>query len=119
MTLMSLGLEDERPVADQGAAGDGIQATSRAQERMLDSWERQIAYCQKYRELLAKKDQQFIDDLSGREPTPSRIRYLNAITAAIQRDPCPASQTNGTNYLRRSWRQAAVRLRPTSKPAIA
>jgi hypothetical protein len=54
---------------------------------MLNSWERQIAYCQKYCELLSKKDQQFVNDLSGREPTPSRIRHLNAVTVAIQRDP--------------------------------
>jgi hypothetical protein len=54
---------------------------------MLNSWERQITYCQKYCELLSKKDQQFVNDLSGREPTPSRIRHLNAVTVAIQRDP--------------------------------
>jgi hypothetical protein len=34
----------------------------------LDSWERQIAYCHKYRELLSKRDQQFVDDLTGRNP---------------------------------------------------
>ena len=76
MTLMS-----------QGATGDDIQPTSSAEQQMLDSWERQIAYCHKYRELLSKRDQQFVDDLTGREPTPSRIRYLNAVTAAIRRDP--------------------------------
>ena len=46
-----------------------------------------IAYCQKYRELLSKKDRQFVDDLAGREPTAGRIRYLDAVTTAIRRDP--------------------------------
>ncbi len=55
MTLMSLGLEDERGVVDQGAVDDDIQATSSAEQWMPDSWERQIAYCQKYRELLSNK----------------------------------------------------------------
>ena len=85
MTLMSLGPEDMR--RDQGAADADIQATGAAEHRMLDSWERQIAYCQKYRELLSKKDRQFVDDLTGREPTPGRIRYLDAVTTAIRRDP--------------------------------
>ena len=87
MTLMSLGLEDVRRLADQGAADDDIQAISPAEQRTLDSWERQIAYCQKYRELLSKRDQQFVDDLTGREPTAGRIRYLDAVTTAIRRDP--------------------------------
>jgi hypothetical protein len=37
--------------------------------------------------LLSKRDQQFVDDLSRREPTPSRLRHLDAVMAAIQRDP--------------------------------
>jgi hypothetical protein len=49
---------------------------------MIESWERQIAYCQKYGVLLSRRDEQFVDDLAGRELTP-----LNAITAAIRRDP--------------------------------
>ena len=85
MTLMSLGPEDMR--RDQGAADGDIQPTGLAEQRMLDDWERQIAYCQKYRELLSKKDRQFVDDLTGREPTASRIRYLDAVTTAIRRDP--------------------------------
>ena len=85
MTLMSLGPEDMR--RDQGAADRDIQPTGPAEQRMLDSWERQIAYCQKYRELLSKKDQQFVDDVAGREPTAGRIRYLDAVTTAIRRDP--------------------------------
>jgi len=85
MTLMSLGPEDMR--GDQGAADRDIQPTGLAEQRMLDSWERQIAYCQKYRELLSKKDRQFVDDLTGREPTAGRIRYLDAVTTAIRRDP--------------------------------
>jgi hypothetical protein len=83
MTLMSLEPKNLRRLADQGVA----RGTSSAEQRILDSWERQIAYCQKYCELLSKKDQQFVDDLAGREPTPSRIRHLNAISAAIRRDP--------------------------------
>jgi hypothetical protein len=85
MTLMSLGPEDMR--RDQGGADGDIQPTSPAEHRMLDGWERQIAYCQKYRELLSKKDRQFVDDLTGREPTVGRIRYLDAVTTAIRRDP--------------------------------
>ena len=81
MTLMSLGPEDMR--RDQGAAD----RTGLAEQRMLDDWERQIAYCQKYRELLSKKDQQFVDDLTRRDPTAGRIRYLDAVTTAIRRDP--------------------------------
>ena len=83
MTLMSLGPEDMRRLADQGAAD----RTGLAEQRMLDDWERQIAYCQKYRELLSKKDQQFVDDLTRRDPTAGRIRYLDAVTTAIRRDP--------------------------------
>ena len=85
MILMSLGPEDMR--RDQGAADGDIQATGPAEQRMLDDWERQIAYCQKYRELLSKKDRQFVDDLTRREPTAGRIRYLDAVTTAIRRDP--------------------------------
>jgi hypothetical protein len=71
MTLMSLEPKNLRRLADQGVA----RGTSSAEQRILDSWERQIAYCQKYCELLSKKDQQFVDDLAGREPTPSRINF--------------------------------------------
>ena len=85
MTLMSLGPEDMRQLADQGVAD--IQAASSVEQRMLDGWQRQIAYCQKYRELLSKKDRQFVDDLTRREPTAGRIRYLDAVTTAIRRDP--------------------------------
>ena len=84
---MSLGLEDVRRLADQGAADDEIQASSPAEQPTLDNWERLIAYSQKYRELLSKRDQQFLDELPGRELTPGRIRHLNAVTAAIRRDP--------------------------------
>jgi hypothetical protein len=87
MTLMSLRLEDVRRLADQGAANDKIQASSPAEQPMLDDWQRQIAYCQKYRELLSNRDQQFLDELPGRELTPGRIRHLNGVTAAIRRDP--------------------------------
>ena len=82
---MSLGPEDMR--RDQGPEDGDIQTTGAAEQRMLDSWQRQIAYCQKYRALLSKKDQQFVDDLTGREPTAGRIRYLDAVTTAIRRDP--------------------------------
>jgi hypothetical protein len=85
MTLMSLGLEDMP--RDQGAADGDIQPTSPVEQRMLDGWERQIVFCQKYRELLSKRDQLLVDDLAGREPTPGWIRYVNAVTAAIRRDP--------------------------------
>ena len=85
MILMSLGPEDMR--RDQGAADGDIQPTGLAGQRMPDDWERQIAYCQKYRELLSKKDRQFVDDLTRREPTAGRIRYLDAVTTAIRRDP--------------------------------
>jgi hypothetical protein len=85
MTLMSLGPEDMRQLADQGDAD--IQSIGLAEQRMLDDWERQIAYCHKYRDLLSKKDRQFVDELTGRQPTAGRIRYLNAVTAAIRRDP--------------------------------
>ena len=57
MTLMSLGPEDMRQLADQGLADGDIQPTSPAEQRMLDSWEQQIAYCQKYSALLSRKDQ--------------------------------------------------------------
>jgi hypothetical protein len=54
---------------------------------MLDIWQRQIAFCQKYRELLPKTDQQFVDDVVGREPTPRRMRRLNILVTIIRRDP--------------------------------
>ena len=82
---MSLGPEDMR--RDQGPEDGDIQTTGAAEQRMLDSWQRQIAYCQKYRELLSKKDRQFVADVAGREPTAGRIRYLDAVTTAIRRDP--------------------------------
>ena len=85
MTFMSLGPEDMR--RDQGAADGDIQPTGPAEQRMQNDWEWQIAYCQKYRELLSKKDRQFVDDVAGREPTAGRIRYLDAVTTAIRRDP--------------------------------
>jgi hypothetical protein len=50
VTLMSLGLEDVRGLADQGVAHDDIQGTSSAEQRMLNSWERQIAWHKKERE---------------------------------------------------------------------
>jgi hypothetical protein len=87
MTLMSLGPENVRRVPDRGPPDDDIQAASPVEQRMLDSWQRQIAYCQKHRELLSKRDRLLVDDLAGREPTPGWIRYLNAVTAAIRRDP--------------------------------
>ena len=58
-----------------------------SEQRMLGSWERQIAYCQKHRALLSKRVEQFVDDLGGCERTPNRIRHLHAVMAAIQRDP--------------------------------
>jgi hypothetical protein len=75
----------------QPAADDDVQASGFTEQRIPDNLEQQIAYCQKYRELLSNKDQLFVDDLAGREATPSSVRYLSAITAAIfcQRD-CPA-----------------------------
>ena len=85
MTLMSLGPEDMR--RGQRAADGDIQAASPVEQRMPDSWQRQIAYCHKYRELLSKKDRQFVDDVAGREPTAARIRYLDAVATAIRRDP--------------------------------
>jgi hypothetical protein len=53
------------------------------EQRMLGSWERQIAYCQKHRALLLKRVEQFVDDLVEREPTPNP----HAVMTAIQRDP--------------------------------
>jgi len=53
------------------------------EQRMLGSWERQIAYCQKHRALLSKRIEQFVDD---RMQTKT-IRHLHAVMAAIQRDP--------------------------------
>src|SRR5262249_29956048 len=87
MTLMSLGLGNVHWLAHEVATDDDIQPTSRAQQQMLGNWERQIAYCRKYREFLSNEDQQFVDELAGRQRTPGRVRHLNAITAAIQRDP--------------------------------
>jgi hypothetical protein len=84
MTLMSAGLAKVRYLCE---AARELQATIGPERRTLESWERQIAYCQKYAALLSRRDEQFVNDLAGREPTPSRIKYLNAITAAIQRDP--------------------------------
>jgi len=61
---------------------------NRGEQLMLDVWQRQIAFCQKYRELLPKSDQQFVDKLTGREPTSGRMRRLNALIKIIQRrDP--------------------------------
>ena len=66
---------------------DGEVPTVTAEQGTRESWEQQIAYCQKYRALLLRSDQQFVDDLAGREPTAGRIRHLDAVTAAIRRDP--------------------------------
>jgi hypothetical protein len=58
-----------------------------AEQLMLDIWKRRIAFCQKYRKLLPKKDQQFVDKLAGRTK-PSGMRRLNALIKIIQRrDP--------------------------------
>jgi hypothetical protein len=43
MTLMSLGPENVRRVPDRGPPDDDIQAASPVEQRMLDSWQRQIA----------------------------------------------------------------------------
>jgi len=89
MTLMSLGPEDMR--RDQGAVDRDIQPTGAAEQRMLDDWEQQIAYCQKYCELLSKKDRQFVDDLTGREPTGGRIP--------------PGAEPSGGHYSQRRTRE--------------
>jgi len=86
MTTMSLGSAKLRGFIQQRAK-DGEVQTVVAEQRTRESWDQRIAYCQKYREPLSKKDQQFVDDLAGREPTPRRIRHLKAVKAAIQRDP--------------------------------
>jgi hypothetical protein len=68
VTLMSLGLEDVRGLADQGVAHDDIQGISSAEQRMLNSWERQIAYCQKYCELLSKRTSSSLMTFPGASP---------------------------------------------------
>jgi hypothetical protein len=87
MTTMSLGSAKLRGFIQQRATDGEVQTVVAAEQRTRESWDQRIAYCQKYRELLSKKDQQFVDDLAGREPTPRRIRHLKAVKAAIQRDP--------------------------------
>jgi hypothetical protein len=84
MTLMSVESAKLRGLVQQDAE---VQTVVAAEQRTRESWEQQIAYCQKYRALLSKRDQHFLDELPGREPAPSRIRHLNAVTAAIRRDP--------------------------------